>query len=370
MAERDYYSILGISRDANPDDIKKAYRKLALKYHPDRNPGNKEAEEKFKEISEAYEVLSDTGKRQSYDQFGHARTSPGMGGFGTGMGGMGFEDLFGDVFGDLFGARRERRRERGIRGDDLKYEVKISFKEAATGKKTQLHIPREIVCSTCHGSCTKPGTKPVSCRQCHGTGEIRFSQGFFSMTRTCSRCHGEGTMIETPCSTCHGRGTERKTKTVEINIPGGIDTGQSLRLSREGNAGIHGGSAGDLYLVVQVEEHPIFSRENNDVICEVPITFTHAALGTQIEVPTLDGKVEMKIPPGTQWGKVFRLKSKGFPDIHGYGTGDQLVKIIVETPTKLSKEQKDLLAKSSDIAGEDVQPIQKSFLDKMKDFFG
>lgn len=372
MADKDYYSILGVSRDAGADEVKKAYRKLALKYHPDRNPGNKEAEEKFKEISESYEVLSDSQKRQAYDQFGRAGVYGERPGF-SGMRGAGFEDLFGDIFGDLFGGtRRQRRptRRRGIQGGDLRFDITISFEESAFGKKTRIDLPKEVSCSHCAGSGAKPGTKPTRCVQCQGTGEVRFSQGFFSISRTCDRCQGEGETITTPCSMCHGRGTVRHTKTVEVNIPAGIDTGQSLRLSGEGNAGIQGGPPGDLYLVVRVESHPFFTRENNDVVCEVPITFTQAALGTQVEVPTLYGKVEMKVPPGTQWGKIFRLKSKGFPDIRGYGHGDQLTKIIIETPMKLSKEQKEILNKFASITGDSVQPTRRSFLDKMKELFG
>ena len=379
MAEQDYYSVLGIPRSATVEDIKKAYRKLALRYHPDRNPGNKESEEKFKTISEAYEVLSDSEKRQAYDQFGSAGVHGGFGtggagarGFG-GTGGMGgFEDIFGDIFGDFFGTgSRQRRRERtrGIRGQDLKYDITISFEEVAFGKKNKIEIPRHVACPHCAGSGAKPGTKPVTCSKCNGEGEVRYTQGFFSVSRTCDRCHGEGRTVETPCGTCHGEGTVRETKTVEITIPPGIDEGQSLRLNGEGNAGLQGGPSGDLYLVMHIKKHPFFTREQDDVICEVPITFTQAALGVQIEVPTLYGKVEMKIPSGTQWGKTFRLKDKGFPNIHGYGKGDQLVKIVIETPTKLNKEQKELLAKFASLSGEQVQPNQKNFVDKMKDLF-
>ena len=378
MTEKDYYSTLGVPRNASIDDIKKAYRKLALKYHPDRNPGNKESEEKFKSISEAYEILSDPKKREAYNQFGQAgvQGGAGMGGFGGGGGpsGMGgFEDLFGDIFGDFFGGRgQQRRREktRGIRGQDLKYDVTISFEEAAFGKKMRVDVPRHVRCTACHGSRAKAGTKPVMCSKCHGEGEVRYTQGFFSISRTCDHCHGEGKVIETPCDMCRGEGTVRETKTVEVSLPPGIDQGQSLRLSGEGNAGSQGGTSGDLYLQIHVKEHPLFSREQDDVVCEVPITFSQASLGAEIEVPTLYGKVAMKIPPGTQWGKVFRLKEKGFPNIHGYGRGDQLVKIMIETPTKLTKEQKELLSKFALLAGESVQPNRKNFLDKMKEFFG
>ena len=372
--KRDYYETLSVPRSASADEIKKAYRKLALKHHPDRNPGNKEAEEKFKEISEAYEVLSDTQKRQAYDQFGHAGAQAGFGG-ARGAEGSGFEDLFGDIFEDFFGGGRRRTRtrggeRRGIRGEDLRYTLNLSFEEAAFGKKVTLDIPKDVPCTTCHGSGAKPGTKPTACSQCEGTGEVRFQQGFFSIARTCNRCRGEGTMISSPCTTCRGEGKVRTHKKIEVDIPAGVDTGQSLRLSKEGNAGVQGGPAGDLYVVIQVGEHAIFSRENNDVICDVPISFAQAALGTEIEVPTLYGKVQMKIPAGTQWGKIFRLKDKGFPDIRGYAKGDQLVKIVVETPTKLSSEQKEALKKFADISGDEVEPLRKGFLNKMKDFLG
>ena len=312
-AKTDYYDILGISKSATVDEIKKAYRELALRYHPDRVPHEqkKEAEEKFKEISEAYEVLSDTQKRQAYDQFGHAGAQAGFGG-ARGAEGSGFEDLFGDIFEDFFGGGRRRTRtrggeRRGIRGEDLRYTLNLSFEEAAFGKKVTLDIPKDVPCTTCHGSGAKPGTKPTACSQCEGTGEVRFQQGFFSIARTCNRCRGEGTMISSPCTTCRGEGKVRTHKKIEVDIPAGVDTGQSLRLSKEGNAGVQGGPAGDLYVVIQVGEHAIFSRENNDVICDVPISFAQAALGTEIEVPTLYGKVQMKIPAGTQWGKIFRI---------------------------------------------------------------
>lgn len=378
-SKRDYYEILSIPRNATSDDIKKAYRKLALKYHPDRNPGNKEAEEKFKEISEAYEVLSDAQKRQAYDQFGHAGAQAGFGrgGFGGGApeGFGGFEDLFGDIFQDFFGggARRRggrRRAEaRGVRGDDLRYKLDLSFEEAAFGKTVKIDIPKDETCTTCHGSGAKPGTKPTHCSQCGGTGEVRFQQGFFSITRTCDRCGGQGTMIGSPCVTCHGQGKVKTHKKIEVNIPAGIESGQSLRLSGEGNAGFQGGPSGDLYVLIHVEEHPLFTREGNDILCDVPISFVQAAMGTEIDVPTLEGKVRMKIPPGTQWGKIFRLKAKGISDVRGYGKGDQLVRVIVETPTKLSSEQKELLQKFADLSKDEVNPTYKGFMDKMKKLF-
>lgn len=372
--KRDYYEVLSVPKAATTDDIKKAYRKLALQFHPDRNPGNKQAEEKFKEISEAYEVLSDTEKRQAYDQFGHAGAQAGFGGFRQGQAGGGFggfEDLFGDVFEDFFGTRRTRggaRRSRGYPGEDLKHVVTVSFEEAAFGKKIKLDIPKEAACETCHGSGAKPGTKPTACTKCHGTGEVRFQQGFFSIARTCDRCGGEGTMNADPCTTCRGRGKIKAQKKIEITIPPGIDSGQSLRVTGEGNAGAKGGPAGDLYIVVQVSEHDFFTRENNDVLCNIPISFAEAALGASVEVPTLYGKVEMKIPSGTQGGKVFRLHGKGFPSVHGYGKGDQLVEIVVEIPTKLSSEQKELLKKFGELG--DGEPMRKGFVDKMKKIFG
>lgn len=372
MPPKDYYSLLGVDRNATTDDIKKAYRKLALKYHPDRNPGNKEAEEKFKEMSAAYEVLSDQDKRRSYDQFGAAGPQAGFRGF-EGTAGFGFEDLFGDIFGDFFGGglRRETRRgPRAFRGEDLRAHIKISFEEAAFGKETKIDITRKVKCSICEGSGAKPGTSPTTCSRCHGTGTTRYQQGFFTISRTCEQCRGEGVYISTPCSTCRGAATVQVRKTVVVNIPAGVDTGQSLRLSGEGNAGSHGGRSGDLYLVIEVEQHPFFSRENNDVFCEVPVSFTEAALGTQIEIPTLYGKVQMKIPPATQFGKIFRLKDKGFPDLSRGGKGDQLVKVTVETPTKMTPKQKELLTEFAKLSGDRLEPGRRSFLEKMKEFFG
>ena len=376
-SHRDYYEVLGIARGASSDECKKAYRKLALKHHPDRNPGNKESEEKFKEISAAYEVLSDPQKRQAYDQFGHAGVS-GQGGFGAGgfsqAGGGGFEDLFGDIFEDFFGGsgrRRARTRtQRGFAGEDLRYRVHFSLKDAAYGKKIQLTIPKDVACETCNGSGAKPGTKPQTCSQCQGSGQVRFQQGFFSVSRTCANCQGQGSTIGSPCSPCSGTGKIRKTKKMEVSIPAGIHSGQSLRVAGEGNAGMHGGPAGDLYVLVELEEDELFERQDDNVICEVPISFTQAALGAEIQVPTLFGKVAMHIPSGTQSGKVFRIKGKGFPNVQGYGKGDQLVKVIVEVPTKLSAQQKDLLHAYAESVGENVSPMQKSFLDHMKKFFG
>ncbi|MBI4041481.1 MAG: molecular chaperone DnaJ [Deltaproteobacteria bacterium] len=377
--KRDYYDILGVDRSASADDIKKAYRKLALKYHPDRNAGDKQAEEHFKEISEAYEALSDAQKRQAYDQFGHAGMGQGSfqeGGFGPGgAAGFGFEDLFGNIFEDFFGGRGQRRGRRpqtfrGVAGDDLKLRVKVSFKDAALGKTIQLNVPKEMSCEQCHGSGAKAGTQPITCPECEGAGEVRYQQGFFSIARTCPKCQGQGKVIGSPCQTCHGSGHVRQTKKLEINIPAGIDHGQSLRVTGEGHAGYQGGSPGDLYVLVQVEDHPFFQREGEQVMCEIPITFVQAALGTEIEVPTLYERVNMSIPAGTQSGKIFRLRGKGFPRLHGYGNGDQLVKVIVEVPMHLNASQKKLLEEYAKITGDKVNPMRQGFLDQMKKLFG
>src|SRR3989344_1429912 len=302
--KRDYYEILGCEKGASAQDIKKAYRKLALKYHPDKNPGNKDAEEHFKEISEAYEVLSDSQKRHSYDQFGHAATGPGgAGGFGGfGGGGQGFEnifgDLFGDVFGDFFGGTRGTRRRGAGRGADLRYNLDISFEDAAFGREMAIEIPKDVKCDACEGSGAKPGTGPEVCPNCNGTGESHFQQGFFTIARTCSRCHGEGTFVKYHCTICDGRGTQKKVKKLSIKIPPGVDTGQRLKLKGEGEPGSRGGTAGDLYVVINVQGHTLFEREGADIHCEIPITFSQAALGCDMEVPTLHGKIKMKIPSG------------------------------------------------------------------------
>ncbi|MBB6217936.1 molecular chaperone DnaJ [Anaerosolibacter carboniphilus] len=376
MSKRDYYEVLGVDREADEAAIKKAYRKMAMQYHPDRNPENKEAEEKFKEINEAYEVLSDAGKKARYDQFGHAGVGGnGQGGFegfsGSGFGG--FDDIFGDIF-DMFGGGSGRRRNGPQKGADLKYEYTISFEEAAFGADKEISINRHENCDTCHGTGAKPGTDKKTCPQCKGTGEVRYAQrtplGQFVNVKTCDTCHGDGTIIEQPCETCKGAGKVRKDRKIHLKIPAGVDTGSVIPLRGEGEPGVKGGPTGDLYIVIRVRPHEIFQRDGNDVICEIPITFVQAALGDEFVVPTLDGKVKYKIPEGTQSGTIFRLKGKGIPSLRGYGRGDHYVKVVVEVPKKLNEKQKELLKQFADQMGEDVHEQRKTFFDKVKDVFG
>ena len=366
-AKKDYYELLGVSRNASEEEIKKAYRKLALQYHPDRNPGDKQSEEKFKEVSEAYQILSDAEKRAKYDQYGHAAFgdgSPFPGGFDFTAG---FEDVFGDIFGEFFGGGA--RRGRG-RGDDLRYNLTLNFEEAVAGAEKKIKIPRHGPCETCRGSGAKAGAAPQTCPACRGRGQVSFQQGFFSVSRTCSQCRGQGTIIKEPCASCGGAGRVRKLHSLSVKIPGGVDTGSRLKLRGEGESAPAGGAPGDLYVDIQVEPHPIFLRENLDILCDVPISITQAALGAEIDVPTLNGKVKMKIPAGTQSGKVFRMKGKGLNDVQGYRQGDQHVRVNVETPTHLTARQKELLKEFATASGEDVNPMAKGFLDKMKDLFG
>jgi len=368
--KRDYYEVLEVHKNASEIEIKKAYRKLAIQFHPDKNQGDKAAEDKFKEVSEAYEILSDPEKRAQYDQFGHAGLSgAGFGGGGFGFGaGTPFSDIFSDIFGDVFGGGT-RQRGRGRRGDDLQYTLEISFEEAANGLETKIDVPYAKRCDTCGGSGAKPGTDPKPCPTCRGAGQVRFQQGFFSVSRTCSHCNGEGKIQDNPCSTCRGSGSVKDTKTLSVKVPPGVETGNRLKLTNEGGQGTKGGGNGDLYVLISVREHPIFSREGNDVICETPVSFTQAALGAEIEIPTLDGKVSLKIPEGTQSGKIFRLRGKGIPVLQGYGRGDQLVVVKVETPTNLNKQQRELLEEFARISSEDVHPMGKGFLDKVMDMF-
>lgn len=366
--KRDYYEILEVHRNASETEIKKAYRKLALKCHPDKNPGDAEAEGRFKELSEAYAVLSDSQKRALYDQYGHAGVEQGGGFSSGGFGGTPFEDLFGDIFGDIFGGGS--RRSGGRRGDDLRYNLSISFEEAAFGLETKIQVPRHKTCNTCDGSGAKPGTAPQTCQTCAGHGQVRFQQGFFSLTRPCPDCDGEGKRITDPCPECHGRGVTRSKKNLSLKIPAGVESGNRLKLSNEGEPGTHGGPPGDLYVVIAVKEHPIFQRQGQDILCEIPISFAQAALGCELQAPTLEGKVDLKIPAGTQSGKVFKLSAKGIPALHGYGRGDELVVVRVETPTKLSARQKELLEEFSREGGEDVHPMGQGFFDKVKELFG
>lgn len=377
-AKRDYYELLGVSRDVNAEDLKKAYRKLAIQFHPDKNPGDKAAEEKFKEISEAYEVLSDPKKRQAYDQFGHAGAQGGFGAGGFdfgGAGGQGFgnlNDIFGDIFSEVFGGGGGRggggRGSRAQRGSDLRYNMELSFEEAAFGTEKTVTLPKDATCKTCTGSGAKPGTSAETCSGCRGSGEIRFQQGFFTLSKTCPDCGGTGRIIKQKCSDCRGRGRVSENVKLAVKIPAGIDTGQKLKLRGEGEPGAGGGPAGDLYVFVEVKEHPFFQREGFDVQCEVPVSFTQAALGAEIETPTLDGTVKLKIPAGTQGGKRLRLKGKGIPHIGGRDRGDQYVTVQVEVPTKLTTEQRQLLEKFATLSGENY-PEAQSFMRKMKDWF-
>jgi len=373
-SKRDYYDVLGISRGANEDEIKKAYRRLAVQYHPDRNPGDRQAEEKFKEVNEAYQVLSDGEKRAQYDRFGHAafQGPQAGGGFGGFDFSQGFEDVFSDIFGDFFGTGRGRSRARSRRGDDLRYDLEIDFEEAHRGAERVIKVARLAQCEACNGSRTAAGSGGMrTCPNCRGTGQVRTQQGFFSISTTCAQCRGEGNIISDPCPKCQGQGRLLKLQSLSVRIPPGVDNGSRLKLRGEGEAGYGGGPAGDLYVVIHVREHPIFARQDNDVIVEVPVSFPQAALGAEIEVPTLDGKVKFKIPAGTQSGKVFRLKAKGFTDLHGYGRGDELVKIVVETPKRLNARQRELLEEFAKVSGEDVNhPLAKGFVDKLKEMFG
>jgi len=369
MAKRDYYEVLGVKRDASDDDIKKAYRKLAMQHHPDRNPGNSKAEEKFKEAKEAYEVLCDSEKRAAYDRFGHAGVDAHAGAAAGGAGFGGFADAFGDIFSEIFGGGRARSSV--YRGADLRYNLEINLEEAARGTETKIRVPTLQSCDTCRGLGAKPGSEPTPCQTCGGHGQVRIQQGFFSIATTCGQCRGEGTIIADPCPKCQGQGRIRRSESLSVRIPPGVDNGSRLKLRGEGEAGWGGGPSGDLYVVVHVKEHELFVRQDNDVIIELPVSFPQAALGTEVEVPTLDGKVKLKIQAGTQSGKVFRLKAKGFPDLHGYGRGDQLVRMVVETPKRLTARQRELLEEFAGIDGEAVNhPLSKGFVDKLKEMFG
>lgn len=379
MSKRDYYEILGVDKNADEQTIKKAYRKMAMKYHPDRNPDDKEAEQKFKEANEAYEILSNKEKRAMYDQFGHAGVNGnGQGGFGGGGGFSGFggfEDIFGDIF-DMFGGgfSSGRRKNRPQKGPDIKLQVDLTFEEAAFGVNKDIEVSKHEECKKCNGTGAKPGSNKKTCSKCGGSGEVRYTQrtplGSFVNVRTCDACHGEGTIIEKPCDECNGKGNVRKKKKISVKIPAGVDNGSVITLRGEGEPGIKGGPPGDLYLVIRMLPHKIFKRDNYDIICEMPITFVQAALGDEIVVPTLDERVKYKIAEGTQSGTVFRLKGKGVPILNGNGRGDQYVKVTVETPKKLNEDQKNLLRKFAEEMGEDLHEQRKSFFDKVKDVFG
>jgi molecular chaperone DnaJ len=372
-AKKDYYEVLGVNKDASEDEIKKAYRKLAMKYHPDRNPDNPKAEEQFKEAKEAYEMLSDDQKRAAYDQYGHAGVDPSMGG-GAGAGFGGFSDAFGDIFGDIFGGARggSGQRSNVYRGADLRYNMEISLEEAARGSETKIRIPVQSTCETCKGSGARPGTSPVTCTTCNGHGQVRMQQGFFSVQQTCPKCHGTGKMVKDPCPTCHSAGRVKQNKTLSVKIPAGVDEGDRIRLSGEGEAGVNGGPTGDLYVVIHLKQHEIFQRDGGNLHCEMPISFTTAALGGEIEVPTLDGAAKMKIPAETQTGAVFRLRSKGIKPLRSSEHGDLMVHVVVETPVKLTEKQKELLREFDTSTQADAgkhSPKNKSWVDKAKDFF-
>lgn len=371
MSKRDFYEVLGVAKSANADEIKKAYRKLAMKIHPDRNPDDKAAEEKFKEANEAYEVLSDEDKRAAYDRHGHAGVDPNMGGGGFGGGGN-FSDVFGDVFGDIFGGGRGGQ-QRSNRGADLRYNLELTLEEAVRGTNTQIRVPTLEACGTCDGTGAKKGTSVDTCRTCNGVGQVRMQQGFFAVQQTCPSCRGRGKIIKEPCPSCRGQGRVEKTKTLDVKIPAGVDNGDRIRLTGEGQAGANGGPAGDLYVQVVVKPHKIFERDGADLYCEVPISFTDAALGGDLEVPTLDGRVKLKINEGTQTGNVYRLRGKGVSPVRGGGPGDLMCKVAVETPVNLSKRQKELLRELQQEMDEGKgkqSPRKESWFVSVKKFFG
>ncbi len=370
MAKRDYYQILDVARDVSEADLKKAYRRLAMKLHPDRNPDDKAAEEQFKEAKEAYEVLSDAAKRATYDQYGHAGLDQQRG--GGGHPGEGFGDIFGDVFGDIFGGARRGGRSQVFRGADLRYELELDLSQAVFGAAIEIDVPKLCECDTCKGSGAAKGSNPSQCDTCHGTGQVRVSQGFFQLQQTCPRCRGSGKIVKNPCDTCLGQGRVRRTKKLSVKIPAGVDNGDRIRLSGEGEAGRNGGPAGDLYVEVHVRAHEIFEREGEHLSCEVPVSFVTAALGGTVIVPTLEGQVSLKIPPETQSGRVFRLRDKGVKPVRGGARGDLFCKVMVETPVNLASEQKELLRKfeASLKANEGRHtPREEGFFEGVKRFF-
>jgi len=376
MSKRDYYDVLGLKRDAAEADIKKAYRRLAMKHHPDRNPDDKDSEGHFKEAKEAYEVLSDAKKRAAYDQFGHAGVDAHAA--GARGGGPGFDpnevfgDIFGDVFGDIFSGGRRSQGQRVYRGADLRYGLALDLEQAVFGDTVTIRVPTLVACEVCHGSGAKKGSHPETCSTCGGRGQVRMQQGFFAIQQPCPRCHGRGKIISDPCGHCHGQGRVEEDKTLSVKVPPGVDGGDRIRLSGEGEAGPNGGPAGDLYVEISVRPHAIFSREGADLACEMPVSFATAVLGGELEVPTLDGRVSLKIPAETQTGKVFRLRGKGVKPVRGGPQGDLLCRIEVETPVHLGKEQKELLKKfetSLEADGARHTPRQHSWLDGVRRFF-
>jgi molecular chaperone DnaJ len=375
MAKRDYYKVLDLPRNATEVEIKKAYRRLAMKFHPDRNPGDHEAEENFKEAKEAYEVLSDSGKRGVYDQYGHQgieasrNASAGAGGF---HGAEAFSDIFGDVFGDIFGGARRGGASQVYRGADLRYEIALDLAEAVFGRTVEIDANKLVECEVCHGSGAARGSNPATCDTCSGTGQVRISQGFFTLQQTCPHCRGSGRIVRNPCDNCLGQGRVRRSKKLSVKIPPGVDSGDRVRLGGEGEAGRNGGPAGDLYVEVQVREHPIFERDGMHLSCEVPVSIATAALGGSVEVPTLDGQVVLKIPAETQSGRVFRLREKGVKSVRGNARGDLFCRVVIETPVNLSHEQRTLLRELDESLrtdGHKHAPRQKSFLEGVKRFF-
>jgi len=367
MAKRDYYEVLGVNRDASDEDIKKAYRKLAMQHHPDRNPDNPKSEEQFKEAKQAYEILSASDKRAAYDRFGHQGVEAGA---GAGAGAGGFGDAFGDIFSEIFGGGRPRSNV--YRGADLRYNLEITLEDAARGTETKIRIPTLEGCETCHGSGAKPGTEPVTCPTCNGQGQVRIQQGFFSLQQTCPRCTGTGKIVREPCATCAGAGRIKRQKTLSVKIPEGVDEGDRIRLSGEGEAGVNGGPPGDLYVVIRLKPHAVFQRQDNDLHCEMPVSFTTTALGGEIEIPTLDGSAKIKIPSETQSGRVFRLRGKGIKGVRSHTHGDLLCHVVVETPVNLTARQRELLLELEAINQAESgrhDPRAKSWMERVKEFF-
>ena len=367
MAKRDYYEVLGVNRDASDEDIKKAYRKLAMQHHPDRNPDNPKSEEQFKEAKQAYEILSASDKRAAYDRFGHQGVEAGA---GAGAGAGGFGDAFGDIFSEIFGGGRPRSNV--YRGADLRYNLEITLEDAARGTETKIRIPTLEGCETCHGSGAKPGTEPVTCPTCNGQGQVRIQQGFFSLQQTCPRCTGTGKIVREPCATCAGAGRIKRQKTLSVKIPEGVDEGDRIRLSGEGEAGVNGGPPGDLYVVIRLKPHAVFQRQDNDLHCEMPVSFTTTALGGEIEIPTLDGSAKIKIPSETQSGRVFRLRGKGIKGVRSHTHGDLLCHVMVETPVNLTARQRELLLELEAINQAESgrhDPRAKSWMERVKEFF-
>jgi molecular chaperone DnaJ len=373
MAKQDYYDVLGVSKTATEAELKKAYRRMAMKYHPDRNPDDAEAEAKFKEAKEAYEILSDSQKRAAYDQFGHDAFSQGGGAGGFGGGGAGgFSDIFGDVFNDIFGQSGRGGGQQAYRGADLRYRLELTLEEAVAGTTSKIRIPVNVECHTCDGSGAKKGTEPVTCTTCGGHGQVRIQQGFFTMQQTCPQCRGTGKMIKDPCDDCHGEGLIQENKTLQVKVPAGVDTGDRIRLAGEGEPGTRGAPSGDLYVEVSVKRHDVFTRDGSHLFCEVPLSFVKAALGGEVEVPTLEGKANLKIPEGTQTGQQFRLKGKGVKSVRGGALGDLMCRVVIETPVKLSAKQKALLEEFDETIKGDSSahsPKHSSWLDAVKRFF-